>query len=102
MIKKLAPYTKNQLFFIIAAPLSIVFEVLIETRIPLLMADIIDIGVNQKDLDYVVRTGAVMVVMALMALLCGAMAARFAAKGGNSAKKTTIFYLYGVNYADNL
>lgn len=82
MIKKLAPYTKNQLFFIIAAPLSIVFEVLIETRIPLLMADIIDIGVNQKDLDYVVRTGAVMVVMALMALLCGAMAARFAAKGG--------------------
>ena len=63
MIKKFVPYMKNQWFFIIAAPLSVVLEVLIETRIPLLMANIIDIGINQQDMAYVVRTGLLMIVM---------------------------------------
>ena len=82
MIKKFVPYMKNQWFFIIVAPLSVVLEVLIETRIPLLMANIIDIGINQQDMAYVVRTGLLMIVMALISLLFGALAARFAAKGG--------------------
>lgn len=63
----------------IIAPLSIMGEVLLEVFIPLIMARIIDIGIANRDVSYVIRTGALMVGAALLSLICGCVAARFAA-----------------------
>jgi len=61
----------------ILAPLLIIFEVLIEVRIPLLMADIVDVGIPGRDFGYVLRTGGLMVLMALLSLTLGTVSSRF-------------------------
>lgn len=60
------------------------FLVLIETCfelfIPILMADIIDVGVARHDVTYILHKGIQMGVCALLALLTGLLYARFAAR----------------------
>jgi len=77
MIRHLAPYMRKYAGAAMIGPLLIVIEVLIEVRIPLLMAGIVDVGIPAKDIRYVLKTGALMVVMALLALVCGAVSSRF-------------------------
>ena len=80
MIKKLTPYISKYKLYAILCPIAIIGEVLLEIRIPLLMSKIVDIGIQNQDIGYVVRTGVTMVLMAILALACGALAALFSAK----------------------
>ncbi len=57
-----------------------IFEVLLETLIPYLMASIIDEGVNAGDLGHIYKIGTVMVFCAVLSLFCGSLGAVFAAK----------------------
>ena len=50
-----------------------------ETVIPYIMSRIIDVGIAQGDIAYVVRTGGIMIGCAIVSLLCGAAGAFFAA-----------------------
>lgn len=63
----------------ILAPVFVILEVLIEVLIPLQMAKIIDVGIAQGNLPYIVRMGVILVAMAMIALFFGAMAGKFAA-----------------------
>lgn len=63
----------------ILAPLAIIGEVALEIYIPFLMARIIDVGIAQKNVPYIVETGLLMIAAALLSLACGAAAARLAA-----------------------
>ncbi|MBR7164593.1 MAG: ABC transporter ATP-binding protein [Clostridia bacterium] len=81
MLKKLAPCLKGYGKYAILAPVTIIFEVLLEIMIPYYMAKIIDVGVANKDVLYIAKTGGMMVLMALLSLVCGSLSARFAAKG---------------------
>ncbi|MBM6854870.1 ABC transporter ATP-binding protein [Mediterraneibacter glycyrrhizinilyticus] len=60
-------------------PVLVALEVLMEVLIPLLMANIIDIGIMQGDMGYIVKTGVLLVVMAMLALFFGAKAGQLAA-----------------------
>lgn len=60
-------------------PVLVALEVLMEVLIPLLMASIIDIGIMQGDMGYIVKTGVLLVVMAMLALFFGAKAGQLAA-----------------------
>ena len=54
-----------------------------------------DTGIGNKDISYVLKVGGQMVLYALFALLCGALAARFAALGGlgfGSELRRGLFY----------
>lgn len=86
MIKTLSPYMKKYGIYAILCPLMVVGEVLLEIFIPLLMSKIVDIGIplgqQTGNISYIVQTGALMIGMAMLALLCGALAARFGAKAG--------------------
>ena len=82
MLKTLLPYVKKYKWFALLAPLSIVGEVLLETRIPLLMSEIVDVGIQNQDLAYVIKVGLTMILMALLSLAFGALASVFAAKAG--------------------
>lgn len=63
----------------ILAPVFVVLEVLMEVLIPLQMAKIIDVGIAQGNLPYIVRMGVILVAMAMIALFFGALAGKFAA-----------------------
>ena len=63
--------------------LLVVVESAFEMVIPILMSDIIDKGVMQKDLQCIITTGVQMAVCALLALVTGLLYARFAARYAN-------------------
>lgn len=54
-------------------------EVLLEVLIPLLMANIIDVGITNGDMGYIIKLGLLLVVMAMLALFFGAKAGQLAA-----------------------
>lgn len=75
ILKSVRQYKKESLL----APLFVVFEVTMEILIPYMMAKIIDIGIKNNDLGYVIKLGLLLLVMALMAMFFGFMSGRFSA-----------------------
>ena len=64
----------------ILTPLMMLLEVAMEMVIPLLMASIIDKGVEAGDLGHIQRVGALMLVMAVVGLTAGILGAKFGAR----------------------
>ena len=95
MVKKVLPFAKKYGVYAILSPIAIIGEVWAEINIPKLMSQIVDTGIGNKDISYVLTVGGQMVLYALFALLCGALAARFAALGGlgfGSELRRGLFY----------
>ena len=80
MIKTLAAQIKEYKAPSIATPLCMIGEVIMEMLIPLMMASIVDKGVNAGNMEHILRTGMIMVVIALAGLLFGLLGGIFAAK----------------------
>lgn len=59
----------------------VIVETAFELVIPVLMADLIDVGVEGRNLDYILQKGVQMGVCAVLALITGLLYARFAARG---------------------
>ena len=78
-IRRILGYLGQYKKYAILAPLTVSLEVMLEIWIPYLMADIIDIGIANKDTNYVLAHGGQMVIVAVISLIFGAMAGRFAA-----------------------
>ena len=72
------PYRREAILAIFCIEAETVFELII----PLVMADIIDVGVAAGDQHYIVMKGLQMIGMALIALILGQGYARFAAACG--------------------
>ena len=64
----------------IATPLCMILEVVMEMMVPLLMARIIDFGVEANDMDVILKTGGLMLLLALVGLLAGIGGGVFGAK----------------------
>ena len=76
-------------------PVLVCLEVLMEVLIPLLMANIIDVGIANGDMSYIIRMGVLLVVMAMLALLFGAKAGQMGAIASSGYAKNLrhdIFY----------
>ena len=101
---KLLRLMKPYWLFALLGPIAIVFEVLLEIRIPFLMAEIIDKGIPAKDMTLVLQTGGKMVLMALFSLVCGASASYFstyAAMGlGSQIRKTQFNRIQGFSFSN--
>ncbi|MBR2615954.1 MAG: ABC transporter ATP-binding protein [Clostridia bacterium] len=80
MIKKLASYVKEYKIYAILTPLVMIGEVVMEVLIPFVMADIIDHGIAAGDLGYVATRGLLMVSMALLSLVFGALGGMFGSR----------------------
>ena len=79
----------------ILAPVFVILEVLMEVLIPLQMAKIIDEGIQNQNLPYIVRMGVILVVMAMVALFFGVKAGNYAARASAGYAKNLrhdIFY----------
>ena len=59
-LKRILGYLGRYKKFAILAPLTVAIEVLLEIWIPYLMADIIDVGIANKDSAHVLKIGGLM------------------------------------------
>ena len=76
-------------------PVLVAAEVCVEVLIPLLMAKIIDVGIMNGDMAYIIKLGALLVLLAVVALFFGAKAGQLAAVASSGYAKNLrhdIFY----------
>lgn len=79
IFKFMRPYRKQ---FILAV-VFVIIEASFELTIPMLMADMIDVGVANHDMNYIIERGMIMMGCALLALFTGLLYARFSARAAN-------------------
>ncbi len=79
MLKTLGAQIKEFKKDSLITPVFMILEVLMETIIPLMMASIIDDGVEAGDIHHIYVTGALMVLVAFFSLFCGAMGGKYGA-----------------------
>ena len=79
MVKKLMKSIREYRTPSIICPLLVVLEVALEVLIPFLMADLIDVGLENADLPYIYKMGFSLIVAAMLSLLFGALAGKYAA-----------------------
>ncbi|WP_295865836.1 ABC transporter ATP-binding protein [uncultured Oscillibacter sp.] len=82
MLRKLYPYTRGYRKWIAAGIVCSAMDAIFQLLIPLVMADIVDVGVANGDVSFIVRKGVQMVVMAMVALLFGLGSAAFSSRAG--------------------
>lgn len=61
------------------APVTVTMEVLLEIVIPLFMANMIDFGIDAGNLNYIIKTGILLLLCAFASMIFGVLAGRFAA-----------------------
>ena len=82
MFRRFYGYMKDYRKYGLFSCACVALEVMFELVIPLVMADIIDVGVANGDRSYIITKGIEMCILALMALGLGAAYSRFAALCG--------------------
>ena len=80
MLKVLAAQIKEFKKDSIITPACMILEVIMEMIIPLLMASIIDYGVNAGNMNHILKVGGVMIVVAIIGLLAGLGGAKYGAR----------------------
>lgn len=81
-MKRLLRHMKKYIFFAILCPILMILEVLADIYIPYLMSRIVDIGIVNQDIEYIVQLGLIMVVAALLAMVFGILSSHFGARTG--------------------
>ncbi len=82
MLLKLLPYMRKYRTYAILSPILMILEVASDVVIPLLMARIINIGIQNKDMNFVVQTGLLMIAVALFGMVMGVVASFLGARAG--------------------
>lgn len=80
MIKTLAKQIKEYKSASLVTPIFMILEVAMEMVIPLLMASIIDDGVQAGDMKHIFAIGCYMILAAIVGLLAGVMGGKYGAK----------------------
>lgn len=76
LMKSIREYKRDS----IMSPLMVTMEVIMEVIIPVLMARLIDFGIEAQNLGYIWRMGILLAVTAMISLMFGVLSGRFAAK----------------------
>lgn len=87
MIKTLAGQIKEYKLPSILTPVFMVGEVIMETIIPIMMASIIDKGVEVGDMSHIYKIGALMILTALVSLFFGLMGAIYGSRASTGFAK---------------
>lgn len=73
---------KKYMLFAILSPIMMILEVFADVLEPYLMANIVDIGIANRDINYIVKTGLLMVLVALLGMAFGVISSHAGAKAG--------------------
>ena len=82
MIRRIFSYSGQYKKYLVFAALCVAAESMFELLIPLIMANIVDIGVAAGDRPYIFRQSAWMILCAALALVLGIGSAKFSAIAG--------------------
>lgn len=88
----------------VLGPLFKLLEALFELFVPLVMTDIIDVGIQCKDTGYILRQCGVLVLLALVGLACSITAQYFAAKAATgfaaSLRSRLFSHMHSLTYTE--
>ena len=87
MIKTLAKSIREYKWAALLSPLCMVGEVYMETKIPRVLSQIVDMGVTPGDMRTVVLNGLILVLFSIMSLCFGVASAYFASSAGTGFAK---------------
>ena len=82
MLGRIFSYMRPYRKYTVMAVICVVLETMFELIIPLIMADIIDVGVKYGDKAYIFQQGGLMLLCALLSLILGVGGSRFSAVCG--------------------
>ena len=101
---KLRRFLKDYKKECIIGPLCKLFEAILELFVPLVMANIIDVGVKNKDTEYVFKMGLVMVGLAvaglLSALVCQYLASKASQGVGTKIRRELFAHINTLSHAE--
>ncbi len=104
MIKKLMRSIREYKRDTILSPVFVTCEVIMEVLIPFLMARLVDNGINQGDMGYVIRMGLILCVSALVSLgfgvLSGLAASRASAGFAKNLRHDMFYRVQGFSFAN--
>ena len=100
LIRFLKGYEKES----IIAPLFKMTEASFELFVPIVMANIIDIGINNKDMNYILKMGAILLLLGVLGLACSATAQYFSAKAavgfGTKLRHAMFEHIQNLSYSE--
>ncbi len=79
MIKKLAKSVGEYKKPAILTPLFVIGEIILEVLIPLLMAELVDKGITEGRMDYILKMGIVLIICAILSMFFGSAAGKTSA-----------------------
>lgn len=103
-MRKLLRYLKHYKKESIIGPLFKLLEACFELIVPLVMANIIDIGIKNQDMPYIWKMGVVLVLFGVLGLACSLTAQYFAAKAavgfGTELRHDLFAHINSLSYAE--
>jgi ATP-binding cassette subfamily B multidrug efflux pump len=103
-VKRLLPFLSGYKKESVIGPLFKLLEATFELIVPLIMAQIIDVGIKEQNIPYIWKMGAVLVVFGVLGLSCSLLAQYFAAKaavGFGTGLRHALFHHIGqLSYAE--
>lgn len=82
MLKRIFSYMHQYKIYAVLAIFCVAAESIFELIVPVIMADLVDVGVASQDTSYIYAKGIQMVICAVLALFLGIGSARFSALAG--------------------
>ena len=79
MVKQLLKSVREYKKVSIMTPLFVIGESVMEVLIPFFMADLLDKGITDGNMNYILKMGLILCISAVISLLFGALAGKFAA-----------------------
>lgn len=103
-MKQLLKYLRDYKRESVLGPLFKMLEASFELLVPFIMARMIDVGIKNRDISYIVKMGGVLVLLGLIGLVCSVTAQYFAAKaavGFGTALRNDLFaHINHLSYSD--
>lgn len=101
---KLFRYLKNYKKESFIGPLFKLIEACFELAVPVVMAKIIDVGIKNEDMPYILRMGGIMVLLGFLGLACSLTAQFFAAKAsvgfGTALRTDLLRHINRLSYSE--
>lgn len=103
-VRKLLIYLKDYKKESVIGPLFKLLEATFELIVPVIMAHIIDVGIRNRDIPYIWKMGAVLVLFGVLGLSCSLLAQYFAAKAavgfGTELRHDLFRHIENLSYAE--
>ncbi|MDO4266160.1 MAG: ABC transporter ATP-binding protein [Eubacteriales bacterium] len=103
-MKRLLTYLGQYRLFAVLAPLFKCLEACFELFVPLVVARMIDVGIANSDSGYIMKMGALLILLGLIGLSCSITAQWFSAdvavRVGTGLRKDLLSHMLGLGYAD--